>query len=133
MTLALQKELSLEDKQKALFKILDKISRELFDGTQKRVAACLHIDPSTVSRWFKDQTCKLNPDSRSNDYQVLVHLIAIYRSLASLFANPLDRKAWFQAANTHLHGQSPEALVMEGIEGMIRVRQYLDFMRGQGA
>ena len=130
---ALHQNLSMEDKQKALFKLLNKVGEELFDGTQKRLAACLHIDASTLSRWYKDGICKLNPDNRSNDYQVLIHLLAIYRSLTSIFSNPADRKAWFQANNNHLHGESPEGLLQSGIDGLLQVRQYLDFVRGQGA
>ena len=133
MEQALHQNLSLEDKQRALFKMLSKICEELFDGTQKRLALSLHIDPSTLSRWFKEGVCKLNPDSRSNDYQVIIHLIAIYRALASTFSNPMDRRAWFQAANSHFNGQSPESFVESGMDGLLLVRQYLDFVRGQGA
>jgi len=133
MEQALDQNLSVEDKQRALFKILSKVCDELFDGTQKRLAGCLHIDASTVSRWYKDGLCKLNPENRGNDYQVLIHLLAIYRSLASIFSNPADRKAWFQSANLHLRGESPESLLESGIDGLLSVRQYLDFVRGQGA
>lgn len=128
-----QSNLSREEKQGALFKLLNKVCEELFEGTQKRLAASLHIDASTVSRWFKSESCNVNPDGRSNDFQVVVHLLAIYRSLASIFSNPMDRRAWFQAPNEHFRNESPENLLREGIEGLLLVRQYLDFVRGQGA
>lgn len=128
-----QSSLSLKEKQSALFKLLNKVCEELFDGTQKRLASCLHIDPSTLSRWFKSKACLVNPEGKGNDFQVIIHLLAIYRSLASIFSNPMDRRAWFEAPNAHLQNESPENLLKNGIEGLLLVRQYLDFMRGQGA
>lgn len=128
-----ESQLSLEQQQTALFKVLNKTLVELFDGKQKDLAAVLHVDQSTVSRWLSKKSVSLNPSAMGNDYQVLIALISIHRSLHAIFSAESDRQAWFKAKNTHLNESSPRDLAASGFDGLIKVRQYLDFMRGLGA
>ena len=53
----------------------------------------------------------------------------VFRGLDALLGgHEANLRAWFHSENEHLQG-TPATLVRR-IEGLIRVAQYLDFMRG---
>ena len=56
-------------------------------------------------------------------------MLRVYRSLFSLFGGNLEHcRGWFQAGNRHLDGRPVE--LVQTVEGLIRVADYLDAMRG---
>lgn len=127
----LNEQLTKKEKQDALFKVLKKISDDLFSGKQQDLANCINVDKSSVSVWFDKKSCTANTEKRDNNFQVIINFIAVYRSLCSIFPSPEDRRTWFFSQNSHL-GNSPLKLMQGNIEGLFTVRQYLDYMRGLG-
>jgi hypothetical protein len=61
------------------------------------------------------------------------HLLAIHKSLRILFPHNKELAyAWMTTANQHFDGKTPMDIVHEqGFLGLIAVRRYLDFERGQ--
>ncbi|HYX32177.1 MAG TPA: MbcA/ParS/Xre antitoxin family protein [Oligoflexus sp.] len=125
-----KKELSLAQKQNVIFRLLRTLCEELLEGSKKDLAACLRVSAASVSRWFQDELCTV--PHNGNDYQVILHLLAIHRSLCAIFTSPEDRRIWFKSPNSDLEGKSPEDMAKSGLAGLIHVRQYLDFERGLG-
>ncbi|MGQ0572466.1 MAG: MbcA/ParS/Xre antitoxin family protein [Armatimonadota bacterium] len=49
-----------------------------------------------------------------------------------MFTNPKNQRAWLNAVHPEL-GKAPLELLATSMEGLILVRQYLDYVRGRGA
>jgi len=60
------------------------------------------------------------------------HLLGIHKSLRVLF--PHDRNLvyrWITQPNRRLQARPVDLIIQEGFEGLLAVRRYLDFQRGQ--
>jgi hypothetical protein len=60
------------------------------------------------------------------------HLLGIHKSLRVLF--PHDRNLayqWITQPNRRLEARPVDLIIREGFEGLLAVRRYLDFQRGQ--
>lgn len=60
------------------------------------------------------------------------HLLGIHKSLRILF--PHDRSLayrWITQSNRRLQARPVDIIIREGFEGLLAVRRYLDFQRGQ--
>jgi Protein of unknown function (DUF2384) len=60
------------------------------------------------------------------------HLLGIHKSLRVLF--PHDRSLvyrWITQPNRRLEARPVDLIIREGFEGLLAVRRYLDFQRGQ--
>jgi transcriptional regulator with XRE-family HTH domain len=94
------------------------------DLSQAEVAEILGVSESSVSR-MKEGAYVLGP----KEFELAALLVRIYRSLDALMGGSARNvREWFHADNDHLQGV-PAALARR-IEGLTRVAQYLDFMRG---
>lgn len=131
MQVSEKRELSTAQKQNVIFRLLKHVCDDILGGNQRKLAACLRVAPSSVSRWYSEQLCTVPPSG--NDYQVIIHLLAVHKSLSAIFTNPLDRMAWFESSNLDLDGKSPEELIRSGLTGLIFVRQYLHNEKSVGA
>lgn len=49
-----------------------------------------------------------------------------------MFQDPVHQLAWLTHEHPELNGV-PEEIMANGIDGLIFVRQYLDYVRGRGA
>lgn len=95
--------------------------------SQADLADILHVSPATVSRMVNGQTAL---GLMGAEGQCALLFLRVFRSLDTLMGGRTDRaRAWFHADNHHLGGVP--AQVVRRIEGLARVAEYLDAMRGQ--
>ena len=60
------------------------------------------------------------------------HLLGIHKSLRLLFPHDRDLAyRWMTTPNRRLGGRPVDVVVAQGFEGLLAVRRYLDFQRGQ--
>ena len=95
--------------------------------SQREVAVAIGTSDATVSRVFAGRR-GIDPMTKEGELAAL--LLRVYRSLDALVGGD-DRaaRAWLRAPNTHL-GAAP-ATLLASVEGLVRVAEYLDAMRGR--
>jgi len=106
--------------------------KERLDWSGSKIAKTLHLPANTVNTWLKNGFTPINSHVLHPDIQVVIHLLAIHRSLEAMFDNPLHQRAWLTTPHPELNA-APEVLMSQSIDGLIYVRQYLDYVRGRGA
>lgn len=97
-----------------------------------KIANLLHLPANTVNTWLKNGIVPISGTVLHPDTQAIIHLLAIHRSLEAMFDEPAHQRAWLAAHHPELN-VVPAKLIGESIEGLIFVRQYLDYVRGRGA
>ncbi len=97
-----------------------------------KIAQILHLPANTLNTWLKNGIVPISQTKLHPDIQVIIHLLAIHRSLEAMFDNPAHQQAWLTTFHPELNA-IPEELMAESISGLIFVRQYLDYVRGRGA
>lgn len=97
-----------------------------------KIASILHLPANTVNTWLKNGTVIILTPILPPNIQIIVHLLAIHRSLEAMFENPAHQRAWLSTYHPELN-TIPEQRMSESIEGLIFIRQYLDYIRGRGA
>jgi len=97
-----------------------------------RIATILHLPPNTLNTWLKIGNVPVSSSALSPDIQAIVHLLAIHRSLEAMFDDPTHQQAWLSTLHPELN-VIPEKLMGKSIDGLIFIRQYLDYVRGRGA
>jgi len=97
-----------------------------------KIANTLHIPANTINTWLKKGIVPINSSTLHPDMQAVIHLLAIHRSLEAMFENPAHQRAWLSTHHPELN-VIPENLMGESIDGLIFIRQYLDYVRGRGA
>lgn len=116
------------DEQK---KILTKAVIRLTDYlklSRQELSAIIGPSEASLSRIFTKPDCYLDPASKEGQLSLL--LLRLYRSLDALFGgNAQQCQLWLRSDNHHLNG-TPIKL-MQSIEGLVCVTQYLDAMRGK--
>lgn len=116
-----------DDAKRVVCKALFKIS-ELWNLTDASLAELLHVDKSTVSKWRKQQ---LVPDS-GTQAEINKTVLALHRSLGSMFRAPVDQIAWLMTLHPAI-GRPPFDVAIESVEGLFKIRRYVDYVRGRGA
>ena len=119
-----------------------KASEALADGLQylrtqwnwngSKIARILHLSPTTINGWIRRGTIPITGRNIPPDVEAVVHLLAVHRSLASMFSEPFHQLQWLGTSHPDL-GVTPLGKMSESLAGLIQVRQYLDFVRGRGA
>jgi plasmid maintenance system antidote protein VapI len=95
--------------------------------SQQDLAAIIGVSPSTVSRLVTGKAL-LTPEEKSGELAVL--LLRVFRSLDALVGGKEEKaRSWLMEHNTHLAGVPLERL--RRAEGLARVAEYLDAMRGR--
>lgn len=97
-----------------------------------KIANILHLPANTVNTWLKNGMVPISSSMLHPDIQAIIHLLAIHRSLEAMFDNPAHQRVWLATLHPELNA-IPEKLMGESIDGLIFVRQYLDYVRGRGA
>jgi transcriptional regulator with XRE-family HTH domain len=101
-------------------------TREQLGLTQQELADIIGVHRSAISRWSEGG---LRVESKTGELALL--LIRIYRSLFALFGGNLaDMQHFLRTDNRHLDAP-PLALMMQ-VQGLVRVVEYLDAIRGKG-
>ena len=96
------------------------------------MARLLHTKPSTFHSWKEKGEIPVSALPLTPDMEVVVAVIAIYRSLSAMFSNPKDQVAWLNAKHPEFH-LAPIKFAEHSSPGLFQLRSYLDFVRGRGA
>jgi hypothetical protein len=105
-------------------------NRLAWSGT--KIAAILHLPANTVNTWLKNGSVPISQAALHPDIQAIIHLLAIHRSLEAMFDDSAHQRIWLSTLHPELNA-IPERLMGESIDGLIFIRQYLDYVRGKGA
>lgn len=93
--------------------------------SQRELAEILGVSPASVSRLPALRT--IDPAGKEGELALL--LLRVFRSLDALVGGHEEKsRAWFTASNRHLQGV-PAQLVRR-VEGLVRVADHLDALRG---
>ncbi|MCC6213483.1 MAG: DUF2384 domain-containing protein [Polyangiaceae bacterium] len=99
---------------------------ELLGMGQRELAAVVGVSASSLSRLGRSRTIEIE----SKEGELALLFLRLYRSLDSLVGGDVAAaRAWFRAENDHLGG-APAELVGR-VEGLVRVVEYLDALRGR--
>lgn len=109
-----------------------KYLKNRLDWSGTKIANILHLPPNTVNTWLKNGVIPISNAMLHPDIQVIIHLLAIHRSLEAMFDNPAHQRVWLSTFHPELN-VIPEKLMGKSVEGLIFIRQYLDYARGRGA
>lgn len=94
--------------------------------TQAELGATIGLNRSSISR-LKSRGC-LNPASKEGELALCV--IRIYRALYAMVGGNHDNlQHWIRTENRHLQGIP--AKLMQQVQGLVRVLEYLDAIRGK--
>lgn len=104
--------------------------KERWELSDNNIADLVGVSRSTVQNWMNSQRVPYR--ARSNDIARLIHLIAVHRSLESMLETPEAQRSWLKVYRPDL-GNVPYDLMASSYDGLLTVRQYLDYMRGRGA
>ena len=116
---------------KALAKAVAYMIKDL-DWSNSEFAKILHLKPRTLNQWLRNKEVPIQRSSPSPEAQVIIHALAIHRSLSSMFENSILKQEWMSTVHSDLKA-SPKEIMARSIDGLIDVRRYLDFVRGRGA
>ncbi len=110
-----------------LTKALERAAK-LLGFTDREIAAILGISPASVSRLSRG-TRTIDPGSKEGELALL--FLRVFRSLDGLLGGGAEQcRRWLRARNHHLAGIPAELL--QTAQGLVRVADYLDALRGQG-
>ncbi len=106
--------------------------KKRLDWSGTKIANVLHLPPNTVNTWLKNGIVPIGNGLLQPDIQAIIHLLAIHRSLEAMFDDSFHQCIWLATPHPELN-VIPEKLMGESIDGLIFIRQYLDYVRGRGA
>lgn len=99
---------------------------DLLGLSQARLASILGVDPSTLSRRLSSRR---GLDEGSREYESALLWIRLFRGLQAVAGGQdATARAWLASPSLAFAGQRPRDLI-DGIEGLVRVVQYLDAHR----
>lgn len=101
---------------------------EMLALSGRELAGVLGVSPSSRSRIASGQRT-IDPDGREGELALL--FLRVFRSLDALLGGDTEKcRRWLRAYNEHLTGVPAELL--QTTQGLVRVADYLDALRGQG-
>lgn len=116
-----------EDKKRVLTKALLRMAEQI-ELSRQEFSQILGLSSSSISRLYTKTDNYIDP--ASTEGQLAILLLRIYRSLDTLFGgNAKQCQLWLRSENQHLQGVPIE--LMQSIQGLVFVMQYLDAMRGK--
>ncbi|MEK9146426.1 MAG: MbcA/ParS/Xre antitoxin family protein [Elusimicrobiota bacterium] len=117
--------------RKAIYEALRHLMAD-WDLGDSEVADVLHLHSNTIKKWLADKSIPMGKPPFAPHYEALLHLLAIHRSLSAMFSKAENQRVWLTATHQDF-GAAPLEKMRESMEGLILVRQYLDYVRGRGA
>jgi hypothetical protein len=100
--------------------------------SNNKIINVLNLNPEVFNKWIQDGTVAIQYPKIQPDIQAALHLLAIHKSLELMFNNPELQNSWLSTMHPVLK-VIPEELMTKSIEGLICIRQYLDYVRERGA
>lgn len=117
----------LTDKDRVLSKALINMAL-ILELSGKDLSEIIGISESSATRLHQGKKL-ISPTSKEGELALL--LLRIYRSLNALVGNHHDKaRAWLQNKNAYFNHQKPLDEIKH-IQGLVRVLNYLDAMRGK--
>lgn len=96
--------------------------------SDRELAAVLGVSSSSVSRTSRGRRT-VDPESKEGELALL--FLRVYRSLDGLLGGDAEScRRWLRGYNHHLSGVPAELL--QSAQGLVRVAEYLDALRGHG-
>ena len=95
------------------------------DLSKSLLAKVLGVSPPTVTRLYSGHYL-LDPNRKEWDFALL--FVRVFRSLDSIVGDEASARTWLRSEHRGL-GERPFELIQE-VEGLVRVVQYLDANRG---
>ncbi len=96
------------------------------DLQQKSLALILGVSAASLSRLSQGRS--IRPETKEGELAVL--FVRLFRSLDALFGGDEEAsRKWFHARNEHLGGVPAE--LVQTVQGLVRVVEYLDAMRSR--
>ncbi|OGT63556.1 MAG: hypothetical protein A3E85_04570 [Gammaproteobacteria bacterium RIFCSPHIGHO2_12_FULL_45_12] len=93
-----------------------------------KIASTLHLPPNTVNTWLKNGVVPISSPMLQPNIQAIIHLLAIHRSLEAMFNDPTHQQRWLSTLHPELN-TIPGKLMGESVDGLIFIRQYLDYVK----
>lgn len=124
-------ELGSDKARHVLCKALQHI-QENWDLSNVDMSRLLHIKPNTYGNWLKQNEVPVGVAPYAPEIEIVIALIAIYRSLGAMFAASQDQILWLRQKHPDL-GESPMTFVQKACANVFWLRAYLDYVRGCGA
>jgi transcriptional regulator with XRE-family HTH domain len=100
---------------------------DLLGLSQADVAEILGVSKSTASRLFAGQY-ELTP-ARKKEWELALLFVRLFRSLDAVAGHGPAARAWLEGPNLAL--SRPPLELVKSAEGLVRVVQYLDSVRGR--
>jgi len=113
--------------RRTLFKALFRI-KDFWQLNDTDFARLVHVDKTSISKWRDSEEV---PD-KTRHAEVIKSVLALHRSLGSMFSDEKDQMLWLKTAHPNF-GRPPLDIAQESMEGLFRMRRYVDFIRGRGA
>ena len=99
---------------------------ELLNLNQGEVSQVLGISAASMSRFARGRL--IDPGTKEGELALM--FLRVFRSLDALVGGDMQAaQAWLRAENAHLDGIPAE--LIRRIDGLVRVVDYLDAMRGK--
>lgn len=94
--------------------------------SQNEVSQVLGISPATMSRFTRGRLI----DPGTKEGELALYFLRVFRSLDALVGGDREAaQAWLRAPNRHLDGTPAE--LVQRVDGLVHVVDYLDAMRGK--
>jgi plasmid maintenance system antidote protein VapI len=94
--------------------------------SQRELASVLGVSAASLSRLGRSR--QVEPETKEGELALL--FVRAFRSLDALVGGEADAaRAWFHAENLHLGGVPAE--MVQKIDGLVHVLEYLDVLRGK--
>ncbi len=128
-TSEIQTDVPNRKKTEALIKALKFLKAE-WNWSTTKLSDVLNIPQTTLSKWIKDGY--IPKEINSPDVTAIISLISIHKSLFSMFNSELDQIAWLETKHP-VFKAPPLEVMSQDSANLVRVRTYLDYVRGRGA
>lgn len=102
-----------------------------WEWSGKDLSNILHIPASTINTWLGKMSIPVSKPF-SPEVQAILTLVAIHKDLDAMFDKKEHQLKWLNTPHPDMQ-TSPVKKMEESVEGLIGVRQYLDYVRGRGA
>lgn len=101
---------------------------ERFGVSGRELSAILGVSQSSLSRISSGRRT-IDPETKEGELALL--FVRVFRSLDALLGGHRENcRRWLRAYNRHLAGEPAELL--QSAQGLVRVVEYLDALRGRG-
>lgn len=118
---------SLFDQKRVLTKAFIRMTQRLA-LSRREISIIIGLSEPSLSRIFNQDKFFIDPVTKEGQLAIL--LLRLYRSLDTLFGgNGEQYQTWLRSNNQHLQAIPIE--LIQSIEGLVLVVQYLDTMRGK--